>query len=144
MTGGDTAVAAGRIREIFALNVLVLTGDERLARDVERVCGERGHALTRIELLRDLHLALTRRRPNVLLIDTGTTPAEGARIAATVVAIHRDLPVVLAADGPQSRSEGGFRLVDSWRTGERVVDELELAHIGIPASMEEAFPDLRM
>lgn len=127
----------------FALNVLVLTDDDRLARDVARVCIERGHAVARIELLRDLQLELKRTRPSVLLLDTGTAPAEGARIAATVVAIHPDLEVVLAADGPLSRSEGGFRVVDSWRAGERVVDEIELAHIGIPVSVEEAFPQVR-
>jgi hypothetical protein len=126
------------VRDPFALNVLVLTNDDRLAQDVERVCHERGHAVAHIELLRDLHCSLAGSHPSVLLVDVTSLPSDAAATAATIVAVHPNISIVLAADRPGARSEAGFRLVDRWRAGERLVDELELAHIGIPASSEEA------
>ena len=127
----------------FGLNVLALTDDEQLLRSVGGVCDDRGHWLQRIGLLRDLAHELSRARPNVLLLDKAPRLADNARLAATVAAIHHDLAIVLVGDGSHGRSEGGFRVVDRWRTGERIVDELELAHIGIPASVRDAFPELR-
>jgi hypothetical protein len=119
----------------FVLDVLVLTRRERLAREVDRVCCERGHGFMRIKFLKDLQSALAGSRPTVLLLDAGST-TRGARIAATVAAVHGELPIVLVAAGPRTRSERGFRVVDTARAGERYVDELELAYIGIPAACE--------
>jgi hypothetical protein len=59
------------------------------------------------------------------------------RVARTVHAAHPAVPVVLVTEAPCARSVAGFRTVDRWRAGERLVDELELAHIGIPATMAE-------
>lgn len=42
------------------------------------------------------------------------------------------------AEGLRTRVEGGFRVVDTWRAGERYVDELELGYIGIPPAYEGA------
>jgi hypothetical protein len=123
-----------------SFQVLLLTADARLARDVAFVCIERGHQVSRVEALADLHLALTGRdRPNVLLFDTDDRLEHGAQIAATVSAIHPNVAIVLAARGVERRSKNGFRLVDRMRAGERLVDELELACIGIPPSAEEWF-----
>ena len=128
----------GNVLDPFSLNVLVLTNDDQLAQRVERVCDERGHTVAHIELLRDLRRGLAANRPSVLLVDVASSPSDAAAIAAAVVAVHPDVSIVLAADRPGARSEAGFRLIDRWRAGERLVDELELAHIGIPASSEEA------
>ncbi len=123
-----------------SFSVLLLTGDDRLARDVARVCIDRGHPVSRIEAVADLHLALTAsERPDVLLFDAGDSLDHGARIASTVAAIHPGVAIVLAANGVERRSRDGFRLVDRMRAGERFVDELELACIGIPPSAEEWF-----
>jgi hypothetical protein len=121
-------------------HVLLLTSDDRLARDVARVCAERGYPISRIEAVADLNLAMAGvTHPDVLLFDTGDRLDECAQIAATVAAIHPGVEIVLAADGSEARSKDGFRLVDRKRTGERFVDELELACIGIPPSAEEWF-----
>ena len=121
----------------MALNILVLTSDERLALDVERVVEERAHVATRVNRLRDLQEAMVRESPDVLLLDVGGSVSDTARVAATVAAVHPGVAVVLAVKAPPCRSESGFRVVDKWRTAERVVDELELAYIGIPPSIEE-------
>ena len=119
------------------MDVLVLTPSERLARDVERVCCERGHGFLRIRLIADLQAALAGSRSSVLLLDTESVKT-GARIATAVAAFHENLPIVLVAEGLRTRVERGFRVVDTWRAGERYVDELELAYIGIPAAYEGA------
>jgi hypothetical protein len=134
---GDLA-SEGVVLDPFALNVLVLTQDDGLAQDVERVCDERGHTVARIELLRDLHFSLAGTLPSVLLVDVARSPSAAAATAAGVLAVHPGISIVLAADKPEARTEAGFRLVDRWRAGERIVDELELAYIGIPASTDEA------
>jgi len=123
-----------------SFSMLLLTRDDRLARDVARVCVERGHQVSRIEAVADLHLALTApERPDALLFDTGESLDYGAQTAGTVALIHPEVAIVLAADGVESRSKNGFRLVDRRRAGERFVDELELACVGIPPSAEEWF-----
>jgi hypothetical protein len=128
----DASVPADGWPAGFSLDVLVLTRSERLARDVERVCCERGHGFMRIKLLADLQAALAGSGSSVLLLDAGSAEA-GARIATTVAAVHGNPPIVLVAEGLRTRVERGFRVVDTWRAGERYVDELELAYIGIPA-----------
>jgi hypothetical protein len=124
----------------ITFRVLLLTADDRLAGDAMRVCARRRHPVGRIGSVSELQQAMTgARRPRVLLLDAGDGVDEAARIAATVAAVHPDLAIVLAAAGAEARSVNGFRLVDRERDGERVVDELELACIGIPPSIDEWF-----
>jgi hypothetical protein len=138
LAGMGNLASQGSVLDPFALNVLVLTNDGGLAQEVERVCDERGYTVARIELLRDLRGSLVANRPSVLLVDVACSPSDAAATAAAIVSVHPAISIVLAVDNPEARSEAGFRLIDRWRAGERLVDELELAYIGIPASSEAA------
>ena len=75
---------------------------------------------------------------------TGAGRGIGQRIAETLAVLHPGLAIVIASDAPRVRSENGFRLVDRWRTAERIVDEMELAHIGIPAFVTDPLRVLSM
>jgi hypothetical protein len=124
--------------------VLLKTHDERLAREITRVGEERGYEVSRLETLRDLPGALAASRPSVLVLDADESLEHGTLSARTAAAAYPTLPIVLVTDDPATRSEEGFRLVDRWRTGERIVDALELAHIGIPAHVEDSFLPARL
>jgi hypothetical protein len=125
------------IRGIRTLHVVLMSIDERLAAEVERVCSERSHRLTHVNSPGELHAALAASTRAVALFDAGDAFGHGLRVAATVHAAHPTVPLVLVTEAPSARSIDGFRVVDRWRAGERLVDELELAHIGIPATIAE-------
>jgi DNA-binding response OmpR family regulator len=111
--------------------------DSRLALEVERVCSERNHRLTHVDSPGELHARLAESTRAVVLFDVGDAFDHGLRVATAVRAAYPTVPLVLATEAPSARSIDGFRLVDRWRAGERLVDELELAHIGIPATIAE-------
>ena len=125
------------VRGIRTLRVILMSLDTRLALEVERVCSERSHRLTHVESPAKLHRALSDSAQEVVLFDVGDAFDRGLRVAATLHAAHPVVPLVLVTEAPTARSIDGFRLVDRWRAGERLVDELELAHIGIPATISE-------
>lgn len=119
------------------LTVVVLTSDGDFRRAVAAVCLERGHAVLCLESLGRLPACGSGCGPSVLLLDGGAAQTDGLRVAATVSATHPGLQTVVACIAPRLRSTNGFRLVDRRRSAESIVDEVELAHIGIPAFVEE-------
>ena len=121
----------------LVLTILAATSDEALAREVEAACRARGYHLTRIEAAVGLSAAIASTRPDVVLLDLQDTLDAAVRLARKLASRRPDLPVVLVGESPL-RSVAGFRIVDRWRAGERVLDELELAYVGIPASIDEA------
>ena len=125
------------MRGIRTLRVVLMSLDRRLALEVERVCSERNHRLTHVDSPGELQAALANSTRTVVLFDVGDAFDRGLRVAATVHAAYPAVPLVLVTEAPTARSIDGFRLVDRWRAGERLVDELELAHIGIPATIAE-------
>jgi hypothetical protein len=112
-----------------------VTRDARFARAVAAGCAERGFVVTRLDSLGLLprSLGAGSSGPSVFLIDAGEALADGLRTASTVSAVHPGVAIVLAADRPRARSEDEFRLVDRLSSADVIVDELELAHIGVPA-----------
>ena len=127
-------------REAIRLDVLVHSGDEDFVRRLRHACRRGGHRLTHVEAIRDLARARVPRATAIFLIDAGAEPAQSAGIAATVGLAHGGLPVALASDRRKTRTVEGIRVVDkAWDT-ERLIDELELAWIGIPGSIADA-PD---
>lgn len=116
------------------MDVLVQTEDDDLARRLEDACRERGHRLTRLPSLKELATVARARESAALLIDVQGSPADVALVAATVAAVHGDLSIALAVEKRDARSVRGSRTVDKQWPGERMLDELELACIGIPAS----------
>jgi hypothetical protein len=137
MSGED--MAAAHPLGLFTLDVLLQTDDDELARRIATACRRRGHRLVRVSSLRDLPRASAHRPSAVLLLDTRASVETSAHIAESVRAACGHVPVAIAADGRPSRSAGGFRVVDRGWAGARVLDELELAYIGIPASIDEAW-----
>lgn len=117
-----------------ALTVLAATRDEALVREVEAACRTRGYQLRQIDAAAGLSAAIASTHPDVVLLDLQDTLDAAVRLARKLASSQPDLPVVLVGESPL-RSVAGFRVVDRWRAGERVLDQLELACIGIPASV---------
>jgi hypothetical protein len=135
VTGSDHAASC--TEQSLKLDVLLQTEEDAFAGRVEAACRHRGHQLARVRSLRDLTRVAYRRTPTVLLLDMGGLTARSVRIAATVSAAYADVPVVIVAEEHRVRSKAGFRVIDKHWAGERIADELELAYIGIPASIDD-------
>ena len=135
------ASRSSRIDGLSALSIGLVTSDRMLKREIARVCADRGHTLFHVDRLRDLRHPFRRDRPDVLLLDVPGTPADSVAIASAVRAVHAGVPIVLVVPEPPVRSWSGFPLVDPSRSGERIVDESELAYIGIPATIAEPARD---
>jgi hypothetical protein len=120
--------------ELFSLSITILSGDRRLRGELERICASRGHTLTAESRLRDLRRHGPGPGPDVLVLDLADGPDANLEIAGAIQLAHPETTIVLVSEAvPRIRLLGGYRVVDRWRSGERIVDELELAFIGIPA-----------
>jgi hypothetical protein len=120
-------------REFRPLHVLTLSTDARLVADIMDVCEERGMVASRLDALASLPKTMgAESSAAALLIDAGDSLPDALRTAGDVTALYPGLAVVIATNAPRARCENGFRLIDRWRAAERIVDELEVAHIGIP------------
>jgi hypothetical protein len=124
------------------LSFVLETRDGHLAEEVSRVAVARRYRTVRLEALRDLGGVLPARGSSVLMLDLDCSAGRGVRAARAVASMYPRLPIVIVADDPRVRSIDGFRLVDRWAAGERIVDALELAHIGIPASTADSLVPL--
>jgi PleD family two-component response regulator len=133
---GSGARPAPEIAPAAALSILVVTCDEALAGEVERACHDREYQLTRVTEPVGLASMIAADRPDALLLDLGDRLQDALVLAETLSSCHPDLKVVIVGES-SLRSRWGFRIVDRWRAGERVVDQLELAYIGIPTSIGE-------
>jgi hypothetical protein len=112
--------------EGFSLTIAVLSNDDGLRGELARSCSARSHIVVELLRLRELRRVAA---PDVLVLDV----PDGLAIARAVRAVQPHTVVVLVGEGP---SVDGFRVIDRWRTGDRLCDELELAYIGIPADVE--------
>lgn len=131
----DSAVGAPYARVL--LSILAATSDDILADELSAECRARGYRLERVHGAAGLSDMIDSRRPDVLLLDLQGRLDAAVRFAGRLTSRHRGLPVVLVGESPL-RSLAGFRIVDRWRAGERLVDQLELAYIGIPSSIDDA------
>lgn len=129
--------AAGVTYPGVGLSIAAATSDDALAREVERVCRARGYRFTRVRSASRVASAIASDHPDALLLDRRGSLDSAVRLARSLTSSHAGLPVVLIGEW-HSRSLSGFRVVDRWRTGERILDQLELAYIGIPASVDDA------
>jgi hypothetical protein len=118
----------------LSLRIALLGGaDLRLRSELRQACRAAGHDLLEVTRLRDLR---SQPVPDVVVLDSEAGPEDAVQTAWVLLRVHPELSIVLVADEPPpGRSLDGFRVVDRWRAGERLVDELELAWIGIPASV---------
>ena len=119
--------------ELLSLSIALLSDDRQLRREIGTMCEQRGHRLLDASRLRDLrHLPL----PDVVVVDSPRGLDDAAETALAIRSVGPDVAIAVVADAPvPSRSVRGVRVIDRWRTGERIGDELELAWIGIPASV---------
>jgi hypothetical protein len=134
-----TDMLAGAPYPRVSLTVLAATTDEALAHEVEAECEARGYRLTRAHGTDEIGQAVISTRPDVVLLDLEGTLDAAARMASSLTSLHADLRVVLVGESP-FRTLDGFRIVDRWRAGDRILDQLELAYIGIPVSIREPEP----
>jgi hypothetical protein len=134
-------MAMNPVRGAFPpLHVLTLSVDARLVGDIIDVCEERGMVTSRLDSLGSLPQAMGAVESSAavaLLIDAGDSLSDALQRAETLTAIHPELAIVIATNTPRARSENGIRLIDRWRAADRIVDELELAYIGIPAFVSD-------
>ena len=120
--------------EELRLTVALLGGDDlRFRAELRQACEHQGHRLLEASRLREL-----RREPlpDVLLLDSTAGPEDVVDTALALGVVHPHMTIILVGDGSVARRGiAGFRVLDRWRSGERLVDELELAWIGIPPSV---------
>ena len=119
--------------EELRLTVALLGGDDlRLRSELRRACELQGHRLLDVGRLRELR---SQPVPDVIVLDSNSGPEHEVDTALALALVHPHVAIVLVGDGTR-RTVAGFRVLDRWRAGEVLVDELELAWIGIPASVE--------
>jgi hypothetical protein len=128
----------GPVRSAVILTILAVTSDDALAEEVEDACREREYQFARIEEAVGLASTLAAVRPDVLLLDLRGRLEAALALARALTSRHPNLRIVVVGESPRA-DRHGFRIVDRWSAGPRILDQLELAYIGIPASVEEDF-----
>ena len=108
-----------------------------MARRMSVVCTHSGHDFVAVEQASELLLVLSQGQPDVLLLDASASAEKAAQLASGIAKSHPALGIALATVGNEGRSLLGFRLINVRRPRDRVADELELAFIGIPASVHD-------
>ena len=112
--------------EGLSLTIVLLSIDDGLRGELARSCAARSHVVVELLRLRELRRVAA---PDVLVLDV----PDAVAVAHAVRAVQPHTAVVLVGEG---RSVDGFRVIDRWRAGNRLCDELELAYLGIPAGVE--------
>jgi hypothetical protein len=120
------------------MRVLLVTDDDQFGSRIAEAAAGQGVQLARASTTDDLDTTSVRHEPNVVAVDGRGTLRRSARAAVGFAARHPRIAVVLVADRP-ALAIGGVRLVDAWRSPERLLGALELARVGLvePARSED-------
>lgn len=119
------------VRAIRPLRVLLVTDDSRFADELVSAAAVMGVDLELASRHDDLETSAVRRRPNVLLLDGRGAPARTTRTASVFATLHPSVAVVLVADEMPQHRVGNLRIVNKWRSAERLLGDLELTFLGL-------------
>ena len=125
MTTGAT------VHALRPMRVLLVTDDDQFGSRIAEAAAGQGVQLARASTTDDLDTTSIRHEPNIVAVDGRRTLRRSARAAVGFAARHPLIAVVLVADGPPAVAVGGVRLVDAWRSPERLLGALEFARLGL-------------
>jgi hypothetical protein len=123
--------AANNVRAIRPMRILLVTDDEGYADEVALAAALRGIDLELAATSDDLDDATTLHLPNVVVLDAHDTLARTSRTASVFAALYPRIGIVIVANRAAERGVGGIRVVDKWRSAERLLSELEHAFLGL-------------
>ena len=123
--------AAGNVRAIRPMRILLVTDDDKYADEVALAASLRGAELELAAVGDDLDAATSRHLPNVIVLDAHDSLARTSRTASIFAALYPRIAVVIVANRASERGAGGIRVVDKWRSAERLLHELELVFLGL-------------
>jgi DNA-binding response OmpR family regulator len=123
--------AVNNVRAIRPMRILLVTDDEGYADEVALAAALRGVDLVLVANGDDLDDATTLHLPNVVVLDAHDALARTSRTASVFAALHPRIAIVIVANRAAERGVGGIRVVDKWRSAERVLSELEHAYLGL-------------
>ena len=119
------------VRAIRPMRILLVTDDEGYADEVALAAALRGVDLELAATGDDLDAAATLHLPNVVVLDAHDALARTSRTASVFAALYPRIAIVIVANRASERSVGGIRVVDKWRSAERLLSELEHAFLGL-------------
>jgi DNA-binding NtrC family response regulator len=124
-------VTTKNVRALRPMRVLLVTDDDGLAASMSEAAALKGLRLVRASSADDLDTTATQHEPNVVALDARIALRRTARTATSFGTLHPRIAVVLVAEKAPARSVAGLRLVNDWRPPERLLQELELAYLGL-------------
>jgi DNA-binding response OmpR family regulator len=127
---------ANNVRAIRPMRILLVTDDHGYADEVSLAASLRGVELELAAVGDDLDTATTLHLPNVVVLDAHDTLARTSRTASLFAALHPRIAIVIVANRAAERGVGGIRVVDKWRSAERLLSELERALLGLASPAE--------
>ena len=113
------------------MRVLLVTDDDRFADRVTAAAAQQGLPIARASTDDDLDETADATTPNVVALDARTKLGRTARTATAFASVHPSIAVVVVARKASPRTLAGLRLVDEWSPPERLIDELNAAHLGL-------------
>jgi CheY-like chemotaxis protein len=133
MRGGRQADLSN-VRPIHPLRVLLVGRDKRYLRVTSFLLARQGFEVesgAKPDKALDL---VDRHHPSVVVLEAESSLAACARTAATLKALYPRIGVVVVTNDGARRTTG-LRTVAKWSPIERLIDEVELAYIGLPTSV---------
>jgi uncharacterized membrane protein (UPF0127 family) len=118
--------------ETRGLRVLVAGRDRRYVRFVSFLLAQKGLDVARSITPELLPRLVSQHQPDVVIVEAGTPLSPVGRIAAATAAAYEDVRVVLVVDDARSARRVGVRAIEKKCSLNRLLDEIELAHIGLP------------
>ena len=115
------------------MQILLVTADLRYADEVVSTAAGFDVRIVRLEPADDLDAAVRRYTPNAIVIDAQDTVTRAARLANVVAALHPRITVVLVSARARERVAGNLRVIDKWRSADRLIGELRSEHLGYSA-----------
>ena len=123
--------AINNVRAIRPMRILLVTDDDNYADEVALAASLRGAELELAAVGDDLDAATSRHLPNVIVLDAHDALARTSRTASIFAALYPRIAIVIVANRASESGSGGIRVVDKWRSAERLLHELELAFLGL-------------
>jgi DNA-binding response OmpR family regulator len=123
--------APSNVKALRPMRVLLVTDDDRFADRVTAAAQQQGLPIARASTGDDLDETADATTPNVVALDARTKLGRAARAATAFASVHPSIAVVVVARKASPRTLAGLRLVDEWSPPERLIDELNAAHLGL-------------
>ncbi len=122
------------VQALRPMRILLVSDDTKFADRVVSAAGRQGLDIARAASDDDLDVTTIRHASNVIVLDARDALRRTARAATVFATLHPGIAVVLVADGATTPGVSGVRLVDKWRSAERLLGEVERAYLGLGTS----------